>query len=202
MSVGRISHRERHSTVETAEEDAKLVEACRQGQPQAFELLFERYRRPVYAYFNRMCAGDRMTADDLFQELWLRVSRKLGDYREQGRFGAWLFQIAANLWRGDRRGKIRRSRWETTSPDGELPDCPVASGAADELTRTEQRMRLEAGIRLLPEEQREVFHFRQAGVSFREIAVLQSCPINTALGRMRLALKSLKEFCHEHENDL
>ncbi len=179
--------------------DAVLIAAYRSGNQRALEELFERYRRPLYAYFNRMTGGDTMAADDMFQEVWVKVLRYLPNYRESGRFSAWLFQIAANQFRTAYR---RRRNWlKFFTPAGDEEATPeTADDAAPvwhEMDENGRRRKLEQALEQLPPEQREVFHWRQNDLSFKEIAEIQKCPLNTALGRMNLAMKSLRRCCHD-----
>lgn len=174
-------------------DDAVLAAWAGAGDEQALETLFHRYRKVLYAYFNRILNHDRMSADDLFQELWVRILRKLPDYRETGKFSAWMFRIAHNLALEHFRRLKSRSKIGVNTADGELPEQaghePDPGGV---LAGKELEERLEALLAELPEEQREVFHLRQSGISFKEIAEIQNCPVNTALGRMHNVMKFLE----------
>ena len=173
--------------------DAVLAAWAGAGDEQALETLFYRYRKVLYAYFNRILNHDRMSADDLFQELWIRIIRKLPDYRETGKFSAWMFRIAHNLALEHFRRLKSRSKLGVNTVDGELPERaghdPDPGGV---LAGKELEERLEALLAELPGEQREVFHLRQNGISFKEIAEIQNCPVNTALGRMHHVMKFLE----------
>lgn len=173
--------------------DCELIIAAKNGDNAAWETLFERYRRPVYAFISRMLNGDTMTADDVFQDLWIKVMNKISVYKEDGRFAAWLFRIARNQVLEHFRREKSRSKIGRVTDDGELPEqisvnhSPVSALAEKELSE-----RLEALLNELPPEQKEVFIMRQNNLSFKEIAAIQKCPINTALGRMHNCLKFLR----------
>ncbi len=176
-----------------AADDAVLAAWAGAGDERALEALFERYRKPLYAYFNRMLNRDTMSADDLFQELWIKIIRKLPEYRESGKFGAWMFRIAHNLSLEHFRRLKSRNKLGMHTVDGELPDCPGAEPEPGKvLAGKDLEIRLELLLAELPAEQREVFHLRQNGVSFKEIAEMQQCPLNTALGRMHNVMKYLQ----------
>ena len=174
--------------------DDQLTAAACGGNEVAWEILFERYRRPVYAYINRMLNGDTMTADDIFQELWIKVLNKLSAYKESGNFSAWLFRVARNQVMEHFRREKSRAKIGAVTGDGTLPetagesDNPGSMVSAQDLSE-----RLERLLGELPPEQREVFTMRQNGLSFKEIAQIQQCPINTALGRMHNILKFLRQ---------
>ena len=173
--------------------DAVLIAAAKDGDERALEMLYERYRRPVYAFITRMLNGDSMTADDIFQNLWIKVLNKLSVYQEDGKFSAWLFRIARNQVLEHFRREKSRAKIGKVTEDGELPDqissnnSPVSALAEKELSE-----RLEQLLNELPIEQKEVFIMRQNNLSFKEIAEIQKCPLNTALGRMHNCLKFLR----------
>ena len=173
--------------------DDLLAAAAAHGSEEALEQLYYRYRRPLYAYLNRMLNNDSMTADDMFQELWIKVINKIGSYQESGRFSAWLFRIARNQVLEHFRREKSRSKLGMTTEDGELPESAgIAHDPSSMVGAQELAERLEQVLSELPPEQREVFIMRQNDLSFKQIAQLQKCPINTALGRMHNCLKFLR----------
>jgi len=182
--------------------DTELILGWLEGRESSLEELFERYRRPFYAYLNRMLNGDRMSADDLFQELWLRIVRKLPESKHLDNFVAWAFKIAHNLVMEHFRSRTRRRKIGENTPDGELPETTAAQeetwAALDESVRIAQ---LDAALRIMAPEQLEVFELRRKGVSFKDIAKIQRCPLNTALGRMHKAVGFLRKYLAGGAND-
>lgn len=174
--------------------DAQLIMTYLDGDAGALEVLFERYRRPFYSYLNRMLRQDRTGADDLFQELWLRIIRKLPDCRKIDNFAGWSFRIAHNLTMEHYRRLARLRKIGEPTGDGELPDeaaaIPEPGGGMDSATQQE---RLTEALKQLGSKQLEVFELRRQGVDFKEIARIQECPVNTALGRMHKAVMILKK---------
>lgn len=181
-------------TVSSSAADDVLTAAAARGDESAIEELYNRYRRPVYAYLNRMLHNDTMTADDIFQDLWIKVINKLPDYNENGKFNAWLFRVAHNQVLEHFRREKSRSKIGVVTDDGEMPEQMTSSSdpgsmvAAGELT-----LRLKKLLDSMPVEQKEVFLMRQNGLSFKEIAKIHKCPVNTALGRMHNCLKFLRQ---------
>ncbi|MBO5722589.1 MAG: sigma-70 family RNA polymerase sigma factor [Lentisphaeria bacterium] len=174
--------------------DDQLTAAACGGNERAWEILFERYRRPVYAYINRMLNGDIMTADDIFQDLWIKVLNKLSAYKESGNFSAWLFRVARNQVMEHFRREKSRARIGAVTGDGTLPETAGESANPGSMVSAQDLSeRLEQLLAQLPAEQREVFTMRQNGLSFKEIAQIQQCPVNTALGRMHNILKFLRQ---------
>ncbi len=174
--------------------DAELLTAHLAGDSKALEALFCRYRLPFYAYLNRMLESDRTAADDLFQDLWVRILDKATGCRDRERFAAWAFQIARNLVMEHFRRSKRRDMLARLTGDGTLPDTPAAPDTVPgaRLQAMEMREKLAAALPQLPPEQREVFLLRRNGISFRDIAEMQGCSVNTALSRMRYATQWLR----------
>ena len=184
------------TTEENRISDEELILAYLEGDSDSFTVLYERYKRPLYAYLNRML-GNHAQSDDVFQQTWIRVVRRLGEYESKQKFFAWLTMIAHNL-------AIDQFRREKKSAELPLDDENVA--VSEPVTHTEPRMRMhnrELGKSLreaaegLAEEQKEVFLLRQEGLSFKEIAEVQNCSINTVLGRMQYAVKNLRKRLNE-----
>lgn len=174
--------------------DAELVERCAKGDDGAAEELYRRFRLPFYAYFNRMLNGDRTNADDLFQELWIRIFDKIGSCRNPERFAAWSFQVARNLLMQHFRNGARRGRFVTLTLDGDLPETAGEPDLPDETESFEDlAARVDRLLEFLPPLQREVFQLRRSGLSFKEIAELQKCPLNTALSRMHYCMTFLRK---------
>jgi len=180
----------------------------RRGDPEALARIIERTRKPLYRFILGM-VGDPHTADDVFQDVWLRAVKGLHRYKSH-KLLSWLFRIARN-----RVIDLSRKR----KPDLSLQH-PLGSGDNDATLETflpdkartpaheagdrELGIRIRAALATLPPEQREVFALRmEAGVPFKTIAEIQRVSINTALGRMHYALKHLREtLAEDYQNIL
>ena len=90
-----------------AEALASVIERARRLDPEAYDELVDAYGQRLFGFLYRL-TGNREDAEDLLQEVYLRVVRTLPDYTHEGRFEGWLFRIAANLGR-DRIRRARRS---------------------------------------------------------------------------------------------
>lgn len=183
--------------------DADLVSAyVDRGDERAFRVLVERHQERVFGFLLGM-VRDRTVANDLFQETYIRVvsalQRERGSYSHQGRFLGWVLRIARNAALDHLRS---RKRWQDVSAAADedensfwdrLPDDGVSSEML--LHHAEQESFLRQCIDELPPEQREVLLLRhEADLTFKEIADLTDCSINTALGRMRYALHNLRRI--------
>lgn len=173
-----------------------------QGDDRAFRLLVERHQERVFGFIFGM-VRDRDVANDLFQETYIRIisalQKQRGSYAQQGRWLGWVLRIARNATLDYLR---TRKRWQDVSQsnDGENDEHSYWDRLPDEsprgdvkLHRSEQSDFLWSCIDTLTHDQREVLLLRhEADLTFREIAELTGCSINTALGRMRYALLNLR----------
>jgi len=182
--------------------DEELVSAyLDENDEQAFRRLVERHQDRIFGYLMGM-VKDRAAANDLFQETFERVIKAMhgerGSYDRQGQWLSWVMSIARNAaidhtrkqkkWTDVPQGEDDgRSFWDTLEDDSPYAD--------EQLHRAEQREWLDEHIEQLAPEQKEVLLLRQeTDLTFREIAELQDVSINTALGRMRYALKNLRKM--------
>ena len=181
------------SQVDNDPADAVLIKRFLHGEEAAFEALYYRYRKQLYAFLNNLI-GPGAECDEVFEETWLKVIDRLPDYRDDGRFGAWLFRVARNLFY-DRLRRNRQER-EMIPLDADEPpplSAPMGSGPGERMELNEVENLINAALAELPTELRETFLLRQQGVAFKEIAEIQSCSINTALSRMQYALRALRK---------
>jgi RNA polymerase sigma-70 factor (ECF subfamily) len=169
------------------EPDAGWVERLRARDPAALREFLDGWGPGLLAFLARF-VGSRPDAEDLFQDVCLRMLEALPRYRPAGRFRAWVFAIAANAARDHRRraGGVRAAG-RPEAPPAAAPSAATAAAAREELARVEE------AVARLPDAQREVFLLRMhSGLAFREIAELLGCPLNTVLGRMHDAVGRLR----------
>ena len=183
----------------SAHSDSQLIAAFREGDSAAMEHLVLRHKDKVFtAIF--MLVRDRVTADDLFQEVFLKIIQTVreGRYAEQGKFLPWALRVAHNLCMDQFRRRQSRPAPAALPDDchhlGALNDThtPQAGHAMEQRQTTGQVQRL---IERLPQDQREVVALRIYGeLSFKEIADMTGVSINTALGRMRYGLQNMRRM--------
>jgi RNA polymerase sigma-70 factor (ECF subfamily) len=175
----------------------------RHGDARAFEVLVSRHRRGLFNFLLRS-VGNQSRAEELLQDVFVRVIRAKGRYEQTARFSTWIYTIARNICVDEsRRAKFRRTV-SLDSPrrgrDGEEgasmleTTAEVQVGVDDAAMGPTLQSRLAAAIDRLPEDQREVFFMRQlSGLSFKEIGEVVGAPENTVKSRMRYALEKLRE---------
>jgi RNA polymerase sigma-70 factor (ECF subfamily) len=177
------------------ESDERLMLRFQGGDARAFEVLVSRHRTPVFSFLLRL-TGDRGRAEDLCQEVLLRVVRASERWQERARFRTWLYAIARNLAVDEaRRAVLRRvDSLDVNAPGAPDPARDAAPGPEAAAAAAQLRPKLEAALAALPAEQREVFLLREhAGLRFGEIAEVTGVPENTVKSRMRYALEGLRE---------
>lgn len=185
----------------TERSDEELMGAFVAGQAEAFDLLLQRHQSGLFAFLARQL-GDSALAEDLFQEVFLRVVRHRHQFRSDGRFAPWLYQIARHACVDQhRRARLRAADSldhpaQRDGPAGEcLADRMPAAGEDPEaqVLRAELKAAVDEFLTELPSEQREVFLLRtDAELSFPEIAETLGCPLDTAKSRMRYAVATLR----------
>jgi RNA polymerase sigma-70 factor, ECF subfamily len=189
--------------------DEGLMLRYQKGDVRAFELLLSRHRRPVFNFVLRY-VGEPAHAEDLMQEVFLRVIKGADGYQRQAKFTTWLYTIARNLCvDASRRGKHRKAQSldapinREESEGQTLLDVVADRGPAIDrkVIGKELHGRMQAAISHLSEDQREVFLMREfLDMPFKDIAEVVGCPENTVKSRMRYALEKLREELDEYKD--
>jgi RNA polymerase sigma-70 factor (ECF subfamily) len=181
--------------------DEELMLAFREGEAAAFEVLVLRHRRPLFNFLLRS-VHNKSRAEELLQEVFLRVVRAKARYQRTAKFTTWVYTIARNLCVDEsRRQKFRRTQSleQRRGRDGGglsiLDQSAADQPGVDQMAQAPTlRRRMQAAVSLLPDEQREVFLMRQiSGLSFKEIGAAVGAPENTVKSRMRYALEKLRQ---------
>lgn len=177
--------------------DEALMLAYREGDAAAFEALYRRWRGRLYRYLLRQC-GAAAQAEELFQDVWLKVVNARRGYEAAAKFSTWLFRIAHNRLIDHYRAK---GRAEVASYDDDPEDAdrvaalPAPAGAQPEamLERKALAGELLRRIAALPAAQRETFLLsEEGGLTLEEIAAATGVNRETAKSRLRYALNKLR----------
>jgi RNA polymerase sigma-70 factor (ECF subfamily) len=155
------------------DEDAQLMLAFRAGDGGAFDALFRRWAGRVLRYVARL-VRDPAVAEELVQEVFLRVHRARERYSADARFSTWLFTIATNLARNELRRPAQRAQVRSLDVAGEgAPLELAASGSGADAVAHARRVGalLEAALAALPDRQREALWLAAVeGLSYAEVA--------------------------------
>jgi len=181
--------------------DAQLIGDYLDGDEAAFRSLVERHLRPVYGFIRRFM-GDAAEAQDISQEVFIRLWKNLGQYRDGQSFKAWLFAIARNASVDWLRRKRPAAFSEFDDADGGnylADNLADPSPLPDELaSAAEDGVRLAVLVDRLPAHYRAVIALRRdAGLTFEEIATVLDKPMDTVKSHYRRALAALRRSLTE-----
>ena len=194
-----------HVTSFDGMDDAAIMLELRAGNMAAFDILIQKYRRPIMHFMFRM-VHNQAVAEELAQEVFLRVYRSRETYRAEARFSTWLYRIATNLGVNHARdNKQERSAAtvyldEADADTGTTPDVPdTTPGAEAAMLRRERMNTIREHVMSLPERQRmavlmhkyEEMDYRQIG----EVLKLSESATKSLLFRAYQTLRErLKDF--------
>ena len=177
--------------------DHELIQNFQDGDLNALETLVLRHKDKMYTSIVFL-VKDKYLAEDIFQDVLIKIIDTIrgGRYTEEGKFLPWAMRIAHNLC-VDHFRKVKRTPSIKTSDDRDIFEVInfTEEGADEKMMKRQSHERVRQMLDLLPEDQREVIILRHyADLSFKEIASLTNCSINTALGRMRYGLINLRKM--------
>ena len=173
--------------------DEELMLRYGDGDAGAFEALYHRHRGPVYRFLLRQIA-DSAVAEELFQDVWMRVVKSRGRYEVRAKFTSWVYAIAHNRLMDFYRANGRATFLNQEESEAALENTPADEIPADlRLERKRAAVRLLAALSELPEAQREAFLLQQEGeMTLEEIAVATGVNRETAKSRLRYAFAKLR----------
>ena len=177
--------------------DHELINSFNAGNVNAFEALVLRHKDKLYTSI-LFLVKDKYLAEDIFQDVFIRIidTMRSGRYTEEGKFLPWAMRIAHNLC-VDHFRKVKRTPTIRTGENHDIFEVLnfTEDSAEDKMMKKQSHNRVKDMLDQLPEDQREVIILRHyADMSFKEIASVTNCSINTALGRMRYGLINLRKM--------
>ncbi|CAN5313916.1 sigma-70 family RNA polymerase sigma factor [soil metagenome] len=182
-------------------DDAGVVTAFLGGEERAFEELVDRYQARLLNFVYRT-VGDRERAEDLVQEVFIRVYRHLHRFDRSKKFSTWVYTIASNLAKNELRNRSRNPLvlFQTVKKNWDDEDRPLqfedTTSRPDDMFR-KRRLRevVEQSVAQLPEHHRSVFVLRELeGKSYEEIAEITGCNLGTVKSRLNRARTSFAEI--------
>ena len=180
--------------------EAEAIRRAQAGDSTAFEFLYQLHSRRVYALCLRM-VGNPADAEDLMQEAFLQLFRKIGTFRGESAFSTWLHRMTVNvvLMRLRKKSLPTDSLEETLEPDAETSGPKRDVGAPDlRLSGAVDRVNLERSIEKLPPGYRTVFVLHDVqGYEHNEIAGIMGCSVGNSKSQLHKARTRLRELLQE-----
>jgi len=178
--------------------DKDLISKYLEGDESALELLIGRYLKPIYSFAYRL-VGNSQDAEDISQEVFLKVWKNLKKYNDTKSFKTWIFTITKNTAYDFLRKKkeIVFSDFENDDGENNLEDSPVSLEILPELAliKGEDVAILEEAIKKLPPDYRTVLFLKETGeLTFEEIGEIINKPMNTVKSHYRRAILSLRKW--------
>ena len=189
------------SVEETFDAAAPDIELCRLasgGNIAAFELIYERYHRRTYSLCLRMTSS-QTEAEDLTQEVFIQLFRKIGSFRGDSAFSTWLHRLTVNqVLMHFRRRSVKNER---TSEDGEMPEQMVAGTANPNKMQVIDRIALKNAIAELPNGYRRVFVLHDVeGFEHEEVARKMGISVGTSKSQLHKARLKLRKLLKKKAN--
>jgi RNA polymerase sigma-70 factor (ECF subfamily) len=188
------------SAAPVAATETQLIARAQQGEEEAFAALFEAHKRRVYSLCLRML-GNPTEAEDLTQEAFLQLFRKIATFRGESAFSTWLHRLSVNvvLMHLRKKGLNQISLDETENSQGE----PIKRDYGDDdrrLVGSIDRIGLNRAIAELPPGYRTVFILHDVeGYEHNEIAEIMNCSIGNSKSQLHKARLKLREWFQQHQ---
>jgi len=178
--------------------EAQAIERAKQGDAEAFQVLYDMHKRRVYSLCLRMTANTA-EAEDLAQEAFLQLFRKIGTFRGESAFSTWLHRLSVNvvLMHLRKKGLPVVSLEETTQGSGGEEDTPKKDFGAEDvaLAGSIDRLQLRRAVESLPPGYRTIFVLHDVeGYEHNEIATIVGCSIGNSKSQLHKARMKLRDL--------
>ena len=184
-----------------ARADSELVTRAREGDTTAFNRLATRHRERILNYALRSL-GDREAAEDVTQDVLIRLHRALPGFRGDAEIATWLYRVTVNLCRDHLRRMRRRGREAPLGGADDRPELVVLEDPVADVARERAMEAVERALQRLPERQREAVLLRYLGeLSYAEIAAVTDTPQGTVASRVFRALRRLGQELDTGQGD-
>jgi RNA polymerase sigma-70 factor, ECF subfamily len=174
--------------------DEELVDSVLEGNRAHFDLLIERWQKPLFNFVLRFLNSEE-EARDACQDAFVNAYRNLAKFKKESKFSSWLFKIAINRCNTLLRKRQRWRMFFEPSGETEFADSVVDERNAEQMVEREQIYgRIRRAVSQLPPEQKAVLLLKTyEGLKFHEISEMLSCPVSTVKSRMYYALDGLRK---------
>src|SRR5215510_5728761 len=168
--------------------EADIIEACKEGDREAFHILFEEHKDRIYTIAFHY-SGDESMARDVTQQVFLKLFTTIGQFRENSQFSTWLYRIVANACADEHR---KRRRFAPFSPEIEVSKMTVKSSQEEAYHRRQVADSVSAAIaELTPKLRLPILLKYVEGLSYDEIAEALGISIGTVSSRLNRGHKML-----------
>ena len=174
-------------------EDRDLLEKLRNTESRnyGFNMLVRKYQQRVYWHIRKMVI-DHDDADDLTQEVFIKIHKNIGGFREDAQLFTWIYRIATNECLNFLQRKKRRFFLPIGDLEGELTACLTAS---TDVSGDEVQLKLQKALLKLPDKQRLVFNMKYFDdLSYEEIAGITKTSVGALKASFHLAVKKIEDF--------
>jgi len=162
--------------------DGSIIEACQQGDRAAFQLLFETYKDKVFSIAVYSSDGDRALADDVTQQIFLKLFTAIRQFRGDSEFTTWLYRLVVNACLDERR---RRKRWLPLGETVTMSNPGEKKPQEKHYARLEVAEAVRAAIgELKPKFRLPILLKYIEGLSYEEIATVMGCSKGTVASRL------------------
>jgi len=169
--------------------DQRIIEACQQGDRDAFRLLFEAYKDRVYSIAFYFFSGDDASANDITQQVFLKLITRVGQFRSDAEFATWLYRLVTNACMDEQR---KRQRWISFGEAVEVRGMVERRSQEDRYIRLEVADSVRAAIaKLKPKLRMTVLLKYFEDLSYEEMAIVLGCSMGTVASRLNRAHKIL-----------
>jgi RNA polymerase sigma-70 factor (ECF subfamily) len=175
-----------------AAHERELVERCRRDEPGAFEQFVDQFKHLVFALISRSIP-DRSRAEDLAQDVFLRVHRGLPYFRGEARVSTWIYRIVINVCSQEKaQAAAARPSVSLDDPDAKMPAPSAIDRRFNDL---ELRDRLDKAIQQLPAQYRVLIaaHYLE-GVQYEDLAAAMDMPLGTVKTQLHRAKRQLRQI--------
>ena len=181
---------EKAEKVDPSASDIELCRLAAQGDLAAFEIIYQRYHRRTYSLTLRM-TGSQTEAEDLTQEVFIQLFRKVGSFRGDSAFSTWLHRLTVNQVLMHFRRRSYKN--EKTSEDGEMPEQTVRGTSNPNRMPVVDRIALKKAIAELPNGYRNVFMLHDVeGFEHEEVARHLGISVGTSKSQLHKARLKLR----------
>jgi len=176
------------------EEDQLLMLRVKAGEAEAFNLLMEKYQKPVLNLVYRF-TGRVEGAEDLAQEVFLRIYRAAPRYEPRARFFTYLYQVTLNLCRNERDKQQRRGALQASGPEDRPLEVPDAQLGLDErLEQQEVASQVQAALQQLSVDQRELLVMQRfQNLGYEELSQITGQSVSAVKAKLHRARQALKK---------